>query len=599
MRHQQPANLFLPILPTGRKSLDDIQDDEMIPAILRERRKGTKSTILKAATGTGKTYTAAKFMIRAIREWNARILFLANRRNLVRQTAEELTEANIPFAIEMGQQFKARESMSSMFGEARVVIASKDTMRDRAGGTRLTGWDPLTFTDIITDECDLCEAPTFQDIYAHFPTAFHLGMSATVVRFDGKPLLKPQGTFENICYEYKYGDAVENGHLAEIVGINCHTGVDLKQVRMTRKGDCNVQDLRDAIIPLVKPLASECCRHIERKNLKKIIGFARDVETAKLFAEAFTSMGIQAKAVYGSAPKHKMSDSERDSIMRAHKEGDFPCLWTVDLLHRGHNDPPIDCGICARPTRSHALFTQMAGRMTRLAPGKTEGNMIGFRWRNKKKIVSTIDFLLADEPDPRLVKIARQLAAGRQDVKPRELLKEAKNILELDDVRQREEAERKLNISRAKEQYKYDEFKPFTAGEILGIAPVVRSLKDARLNPITDIQRDVLRDYGMKRTRGMSETEAQRVINECLDREFARRATPEQITLLIKRGIPAAEARQMNQDAARAIIDRPKPVSDKQVAWLIRQGYTPSAAQAMTNKQFGEVFARIKQGAYR
>jgi superfamily II DNA or RNA helicase len=61
---------------------------------------------------------------------------------------------------------------------------------------------------------------------------------------------------------------------------------------------------------------------------------------------------------------------ERDRIIAAFKRGELRALASMGVLTTGFNAPGVDLIAMLRPTKSPGLYVQMAGRGTRLAPGK-------------------------------------------------------------------------------------------------------------------------------------------------------------------------------------------------------------------------------------
>jgi DNA repair protein RadD len=62
--------------------------------------------------------------------------------------------------------------------------------------------------------------------------------------------------------------------------------------------------------------------------------------------------------------------SDRKRWLAAYKAGEIRCLTNNSVLTTGFNAPGVDLIAGLRPTLSTGLYVQMAGRGTRLAPGK-------------------------------------------------------------------------------------------------------------------------------------------------------------------------------------------------------------------------------------
>lgn len=106
------------------------------------------STILVAATGTGKTAMFALLCKEWPREWG-RILILAHRRELVKQAWKMVNRVCPDDGVDMEMDTFRANHGGGLFGPAsRIVVASKDTLV-----SRLRAYDPKQFGLVITDEC--------------------------------------------------------------------------------------------------------------------------------------------------------------------------------------------------------------------------------------------------------------------------------------------------------------------------------------------------------------------------------------------------------------------------------------------------------------
>jgi superfamily II DNA or RNA helicase len=596
-------------------TLDQVQA-EAIEAILARRRSGCRSSILQMATGTGKTRSAGEYIRRVRSEWGGRALFLCHRRELVNQTAAEFKDMGIPFAVEMGPY---RAAAALRVADPWVVIASKASLYEG----RIASYRPDDFTDIIPDEGHLSLSRTWEEVLHYFAPARHvLVLTATPYRFDGQPLYgAPGAPYEGIAYKYRLPEAIQNGHLAEIHTLIRPAGIDLKNVRRSRDtGDFSRGALEDRISRNVGPLVNLIAEEVESAGLRKALLFSPDVGSAQDFAQALRKVGVPSKAVHGHAKAHPMTDATRDRIIREHKEGAFPVLCSCELLTTGYNDPWIDCVIMCRPTLSLGLFMQMVGRCTRRPEGKDKCLVIGFAWEGAKGVVSTVDLFLEDEPDPKVRAVARRLQGLNRGIPDRELVERAREIAALDAQREAEEKLR-LSVKKKKVHCKRIEFTPYTAGQIVGIAPVVRELGSGAFEPMAESQQEFLRGRGMSNLTGLDRAGAETVIRRILDNDFRRLAGPDQVTELIRAGHSPEVARRMElakaedelrrvrqrveaEAAARlakqagntsksAAIHHAKPVSPKMRTWLARRGYPPERIDRMGQGEAVRIFLDV------
>jgi superfamily II DNA or RNA helicase len=597
--------------PAATPTLDQVQA-EAIEAILARRRSGCRSSILQMATGLGKTRVAGNYIRHARREWGGRTLFLCDSRELVNQTAAEFKDAGIPFAVEMGPY---RAAAALRVADPWAVIGSKDSLY----AERIAAFRPDCFSEIVVDEGHLSLAPTWKEVLAYFSPAQHvLVLTATPYRFDGQPLYgAPGAPYDGIAYKYRLPEAVANGHLAEVHSVTRHAGVNLKDVRVSRRTkDFSRGALEDRISRNIEPLVNVVRREIEDLGLKKALLFSPDVPSALAFAEAFRKVGVPAKGVHGGSKAHPMSDPTRDRIIREHKEGAFPVLCSCDLLKTGYNDPWIEAVVMCRPTRSYGLAMQMAGRCTRRPPGKDRCYVIGFAWEGAEGVVSSVDFFLEDEPDPKVRMVARRLQGLNKGIPDRELVERAREIAALDAQREAEEEDRRrlrLQVRKKEVHCKRIEFTPFTAGQIVGIAPVVRELGSGAFEPMAESQREFLRGRGMSDLTGLDRAGAEAVIRKILDSDFHKLAEPDQVRRLIEIGHSPETARRMadakaedelrraghraEDEAAVIAAEQARAGQDEAAAeakrWLLGRGYRREFVEGMGGAEASDLVLRL------
>jgi superfamily II DNA or RNA helicase len=585
------ATLFLPgLAEPAAPSLDEVQA-MMIEAIVARRTMGRPSTILQAATGTGKTFTAAKLIRRGVADWGGKFLFLAHRKELVDQAAAEFKAAGLRFAVEQGGR-RGSDAML-LFGGVDVVIGSKDSMQK----DRLLGWRPDAFTDIITDECHLATADTFRKVVEHFRPRFHVGLTATPYRLDGTPLYGTEAApFEGLAYSYPLPEAIANGHLADITAVTCQTMIPLKGIRTTRTKDFNLQDLEDRISRNIHPIANDVRRTIEAKGIRKALAMTPDVGSARALAQALNQVGVTATAVHGHSKRNPMTDAERDRIIRAYREGDFTVLTSCDLLTTGFNDRPTEAVIVARPTKSLGLFMQMVGRGTRLCPeaGKDRCYVVGFAWDGADGVVSSVDLFLVDEPSPRVREQARKLAGlSKKDVDPKELVAKARAIVA---EAEREESLR-VRVRKEDTRNKRLEWSPFgeRTRRLLGPVEARPDPAGAAAPPASDGQRRLLDGFGLKGTRKLDAGTADVLAGRVLDRAFLGLADARQVEALVKRGVPEAEAMAMKAADANRVINAGYRPSPRMRSFLRLNGYRDEVISRMGPKDVSDAYGRLKE----
>lgn len=197
------------------------------------------------------------------------------------------------------------------------------------------------------------------------PTAFTVGLTATMYRADGTAL---GNVWENVCYEKDIEWAIESGFLVPPKAKTVHIPAldELGSIKNVA-GDYNSVQLEEvmsksasvrATVDAVKKHASD----------RAMIVFASSVAHSEVLAAALTEGGIPAVSVTGGD-----SHATREQRYELFNSGKVQALVTVMVLTEGADFPRCDCVVMGRPTRSQVLFSQMTGRSLRLYTDPTSG----------------------------------------------------------------------------------------------------------------------------------------------------------------------------------------------------------------------------------
>lgn len=257
-RYRQQCGRVTRLYP-GREGRRQYQADAL-NAVYRELLAGVNLQLVCMATGTGKTYCAARIPD-LIKHWcdktgrkpRGRHLFLANRKELVTQAADTFRkfQPELTVGIEQADRYA---------GDADVVIASVDTLGRAPAGEdggefnkRLRDLNPLTFDDVIVDEADLAvQHEHFLRILRYMRVLkgaeidIHkllLCITATPNRSDNVGMEK---IVDKISYSYDLRDAISDGWLAPLRSFRVETSVDISKVG-TRNGDFVTGELEETV----------------------------------------------------------------------------------------------------------------------------------------------------------------------------------------------------------------------------------------------------------------------------------------------------------------------------------------------------------------
>lgn len=497
---------------------------EAIDAVRGEFSAKKKATLLVMATGLGKTVVMGS-IARMVAERGGRTLILAHRGELIDQATETIMRLGMTPGVE-----KADQRARSLF-EPHVVVATVQTMQRK----RLEGWPRDYFKLVMTDEAHHATADTYRNIYNHFD-ALKLGVTATADRADEEFL---GDVFESVAYEYSLWDAMtapEPGpYLSRLRFVQCDVGIDLRSIRTTA-GDLNAADLEEAIRPHIETLANAIKQEVgDRKTLI----FTPDVGSATAMATALDSIGLRTRWVAGDSP-------DRKAIIAGFRNGDFQALANCNLATEGFDVPDIEAVVLCRPTKSRPLYAQMAGRGTRLSPGKEYCLLVDFNWlTSKHDLVKPVELFDTTKTDGETLDIATELLESRKGLDLKEAVEQA-----------REEQKRRtvLRIKAREREVRYRRvaYDPLSAMATLGVA--ARKEASGLQGTITEKQRTTLERFGLTGLDSCSKRRAHMLLDTIFARKNQGLATVKQVGTLIGFGFDPAQARAMSKDQASQAI---------------------------------------------
>ena len=361
--------------PYQEKALDDVEQAE---------REGVRRPLVVHPTGTGKGVVMGALPGR--RKDRGRSIVLVHREELADQFIEKL---NWQFPeLSVGVVKAERDEV-----DADVVVASVPTAQSDKRLARLVESARRSpFGTIIADEAHLAPAPSWTKVLTGLGS-FHpygpltVGFTATPER-EGKSL----AVWERVVSYMSIREAIFSGYLVPILpAMVIETKMDLAKVRKTggdySKGDLG-QEMEDS--GAIEEIADGL---IENAADRKILAFTPTVATAHALAAALVRRGMTAESVDGET-----ESDLRTGVKARLKTGETQCVVNCGVFTTGFDEPSIDCVAIARPTSSHTLYVQMAGRGTRLSPGKANLLIIDFVGATKRhELITRVD--LGDEPE--------------------------------------------------------------------------------------------------------------------------------------------------------------------------------------------------------
>jgi DNA repair protein RadD len=320
-------------------------------------------------TAGGKSLVMAAFIEGVLRAWpDQRILIVTHVRELIAQNHAELIGLwrDAPAGI-----FSAGLGRRDL--GARILFAGIQSIHRRA-------YDVQQCDLVLIDEAHLIPAAS-DTMYRRFldtltrinPQLKVIGFTATPYRLDSGMLHEGRGAlFTDIAFEVSVRQLIDDGYLCPLVSKAAETRLDITGVG-SRGGEFIPSQLQAAVdLPEITEAAID---EVVRLGLdrRSWLAFCAGVEHATHVAEAIRSRGFTAATIFGDTAR-----CERDRTIAAFKRGEIRALASMGVLTTGFNAPGVDLIAMLRPTKSTGLYVQMAGRGTRLAPGKADCLVLDF-----------------------------------------------------------------------------------------------------------------------------------------------------------------------------------------------------------------------------
>ena len=332
-----------------------------------ESNKGNPLIVIP--TAGGKSLVMAAFIEGVLKAWaDQRILIVTHVRELIAQNHAEMlglwpeAPAGV-YSAGLGR----REA------DARILFAGIQSVHRKAA--------EIGHCDLVLiDEAHLIPVSSatmyrrfIDELSAINPKLKVVGFTATPYRLDSGMLHEGEAAlFTDLAYEVSVRYLIDQGYLCPLVSKQPKTALDVRGVG-SRGGEFIASELQAAVDKeaITRAAVSEIISYgVDRKSW---LAFCSGVAHARHVAEEFRGRGINCASIFGDTPK-----DERDRIIAAFKRGEIRVLASMGVLTTGFNAPAVDLIAMLRPTKSAGLYVQMAGRGTRLAPGKENCLVLDF-----------------------------------------------------------------------------------------------------------------------------------------------------------------------------------------------------------------------------
>lgn len=476
--------------------------------VQQEWKEGRKRTLLVLPTGCGKTIVFSKIIEDRVK-MGERVLVLAHRSELLEQASDKLmTATGLGTALEKAEN----TSIGSWF---RVVVGSVQTMQREK---RLSQFPPNHFDTIVIDEAHHAISDGYQRVLEHFGEANVLGVTATPDRGDMRNL---GSYFDSLAYEYPLVDAIKSGYLSKITAITIPLELDLSTVSQ-QGGDFKASEIGTALDPYLEQIADEMVKQCKDR---KTVVFLPLVKTSQKFRDILNEKGFRAAEVNGES-------KDRAEILEDFDKDKYNVLCNSMLLTEGWDCPTVDCVVVLRPTKVRALYSQMVGRGTRLAPGKENLLLLDFLWHTERHELCRPAHLIASSPE-----VAKKMTENMaEDTEVEFSLLEAEEQAGKDVVAEREEAlAKQLAEQRKKKRKLVDPLQFEMSIQAEDLADYVPSF-GWEMAPPSEKQLKALEKFGIYAEEIGNAGKAGKLLDRLNKRKDSGLTTPKQIRLLEGRG---------------------------------------------------------------
>lgn len=315
--------------------------------------RGIRRPLIVLPTGSGKTVVFSHLLRR--RRQSGRGLVLAHRGELLNQALDKLLQVAPELRVGL---VKAE---ADGYEGVDVVVGSVQTLVNPARLRQIGA-----FSTVVIDEAHHAVAPTYRKVLQGLGCfnqdgPLTVGVTATAgERSDGVGL---DEVFQELVFARGILYMILRGYLVDVEAVEIETKLDYDQVAV-RGGDYTNASLGDAL-DSSGAIDAAALAYAEHARDRRGVAFTPTIATADHLATRLRGLGIAAEHISGETP-----GDEREAILERVASGECQVICNAALLTEGYDQPELSCALIARPTKSRPAFTQMAGRVLRLHPGK-------------------------------------------------------------------------------------------------------------------------------------------------------------------------------------------------------------------------------------
>lgn len=314
-----------------------------------------QNILFQLPTGGGKTVIFAEIARRFITQTNGRVLILTHRIELLKQTANALSEASLPSKLIMSEVGEIEDQE-----QYQCFLAMVETLNNRLKSDE----DYIENIDLVI--VDEAHYNSFRKIFHYFTNTIILGVTATPLSSNQNLPLKDN--YSKLIIGDSIKELIEKGYLSR--AITYTYDVNLGGLKVGMDGDYTVSSL-DRIYSGYEMQDRLIAAYKEKAEGSKTLIFNSSIATSKQVEKLFIDAGIEIRHLDSTNNKQ-----DRKETLEWFRQKPDAVITSVGILTTGFDEPTVETIILNRATRSLTLYHQMIGRGSRKLPNKDKFTII-------------------------------------------------------------------------------------------------------------------------------------------------------------------------------------------------------------------------------
>ena len=371
---------------------------------------GPASGLLVMPTGSGKTRTAAYFLLRDMISQGYQVVWLTHRHMLVDQAADAFLNA-YPLIKKKNPTAKKLD-MICISGQHSSIRKAEKTdniiiVSVQSGFRSLEYIEPVLARKVIVviDEAHHAVARSYQRVIDFIRRKRRkmklLGLTATPIRSTDRSSKRLMEMFnEKIIYSISMSKLISQKVLSDPhferveTSVNFEPQINVDEAKLIKRFGELPATLIDRVAKSAKRNKVIVDTYMQKKEqYGKTLIFALNIEHCYTLCKDLRKKGVKCDYIYSGR-----DDNAR--IIKEFQNGDLDVLVNINILTEGSDVPKIQTVFLTRPTQSEGLLVQMIGRGLRgpKAQGTETANIVDFcdkwnifnKWLNPEFIIPDV-----------------------------------------------------------------------------------------------------------------------------------------------------------------------------------------------------------------